>query len=256
MRSFFEFVLIRSFIVDGFVAAQTKETLNVLLKELNIEKITEKIDKKQAKSIEKFFISSSFCTHKTLPELYKSLKKLLTLQTFYNENLKDAAGLAIGSVVQTALLKTNDTIIANDYYSLVKIEFQKCKINDCKQFFLNSLSNALLPESISEIFEPEIEICKTKSTSLCGISLKAVRKFSSTLYLSRKLTDNLLEITQSNSTDKFEALNILLHNDETRNNKQVILNILLTIYNTSDFEFTLYAYKTITSLMKSCQTFR
>ena len=239
------------------MATQTKEALNILLKELELNKLNEKLDKKISKSIEKFFISSSFCTHTTLPDIYESLKSMLTLQTFYNENLKNTAGLAIGSVVQTYLLKTQNTSLTDSYYNLVKTEYGNCKNKDCKEFFLNSLANALLTQSISEIIEPEIEICKVETSSLCNLCLKTLRKFSSKLVFSRKLSDNLLEITQSNSSDKYEAFNLLLHNDETRNNNQVILNILLTIYNdTSDFEFTLYAYKTIKSIMRTSQEFK
>jgi hypothetical protein len=61
------------------------------------------------------------------------------------------AGLAIGSVVQTALLKTNDTIIAVDYYNLVKIEYQKCKINDLKKpSDLNECDRRLVKKSLHD----------------------------------------------------------------------------------------------------------
>ena len=223
---------------------------------MQISRLVEKLDKKEAKPIEKFFISSSLCTHTTLADIYYILKDLITVETFYNENLKEVAGLAIGSVVHTALVKEKNYKITDDYYSLVQREYLKCKEDGCKTFYLNSLANALLPQSIEEIFEPEIDKCKTKPSDLCNLSLKTLRKFSSNINLSRKLSDNLLQITQSESINKIEALNLLLHNDETRNNKQVILNILLSMYNTTNFEFTLYAHKMISNLLRSSEDFK
>jgi hypothetical protein len=222
-----------------------------------LAKLNEKLDKKQSKLIEKFLISSSFCTHTTVAQLYESLKEFLTLNTLYNINLKDLAGLSIGSIVQAASNKQQHSIV-NSFYNLIKSELQNCKSDDCKEFYINSLANSLLNQSIAEVFEPEIENCKTKN-KICVLCLKSMRKFASDRKLSRKLSDNLLKIFQTSEEDtvlRIEALNLLLHNDEIRNNDEIITSILLTVYSASEFEFTLYAHKLMMKLIRTSETFR
>lgn len=211
-----------------------------------------------------------FCTHNTLSSLSKISNEILFKNTLYNLNLKEISTFTYGSVVNR--LSFYNQTLADHYYNIIKSEYINCKSKadavECKLFFFNVFINMKSDRLIKDIFESEIENCKTNYSKLCIACLKTLQKYSKTINENilqyERLIDNLLYIfyTYKNesysSLIKVEALNVLLDINSIKNDKIVIFNILNNIYdaNEIDFEFTLYAHKKIMNSMKSSQSFK